>query len=324
MSATVDGLSRRRAIVVGAGHSGLAVAAALIARGLQPQTDFAVVDAAADGERSWSHRWHSLRLRTTAGESALPGMPFPGDQRRHPRADEMASYLHAYADHFAVRPIWGVGATAVRRPGLGTTLELETNVGTVQTRNVVAATGGYVIPRRPDWAFDLRIPGVVLHSHDYTYPRQVPRGRVLVVGGGHAAAEVATELAASHEVIVSTRNPHMQRALHQHQRVLDGSDQLSPGGSITVAPGVVSASGPTLILRDGTQLTADSVIFATGYFPGDRWLPDPVTPRSRSVETDIPGLFVVGIPGHGGRHPGRIATVARTARRIARRILERP
>ncbi|MDN3495128.1 NAD(P)-binding domain-containing protein [Planococcus sp. APC 4015] len=310
--------------MVGAGHSGLAVAAELIARGLRPQTDFAVVDAASDGQRSWSHRWHSLRLRTTARDSALPGLPFPGDQRRHPRADEMAAYLHEYADHLTVRPIWSVTVTAVRRPGVGTTLELETTVGAIQTRNVVAATGGYVVPRRPDWAFDLQVPGVVLHSHEYAYPRQVPPGRVVVVGGGDAAVEVATELAASHEVVVSTRNTGMQRALLGFRRVLGESGQTLPEGSITVASGVVSASGRTLLLEDGTQLTADSVILATGYFPGDCWLPDTVTPRPRNAETDMPGLFVVGIPGYGDRHQGRITTVPRIARRVARRIVERP
>jgi putative flavoprotein involved in K+ transport len=326
VSTTVDGLSRRRAIIVGAGQSGLAVAAGLIAEGLQPQTDFVMVDTASSGERSWSHRWHSLRLRTTARDSALPGLAFPGEQRRHPRADEMASYLHAYAEHFGIRPVWGVRAVAVRHPGAGTTLELETTVGTVQTRNVVAATGGYARPRRPDWAFALQLPGVVLHSNDYVYPRQVPAGRVLVVGGGDAAVEVAIELALSHEVILSTRNTHIERELRKHRRVLasQGAEPPLPEGSITVVPEVARASGETVILDDGSQFTVESVIFATGYFPGDHWLPDTVTPHRRGTDTGMPGLFTVGIPGYGDRHPARIGTVPRTARRVVRRILERP
>lgn len=325
MSTTVDGLSRRRAIIIGAGQSGLAVAAGLIAEGLQPQSDFVVVDATSSGERSWSHRWHSMRLRTTARHSALPGLSFPGDQRRHPRADEMASYLQAYADHYGIRPVWGVAAVGVRRPGSGTTLELETSVGTVQTRNVVAATGGCAIPRRPDWAHELRPVGVVLHSNDYFYPRQIPPGRVLVVGGGHAAVEVATELALSHEVILSTRRTHVERDLGHHRRVLahQEGEQTLPEGSIRVVPEVVGASEQTVILKDGAHVSADSVIFCTGYFPGDHWLPDRVTPHRRA-ETGIPGLFVVGIPGYGKGHTARIDTVSRAARRVARRILERP
>lgn len=326
MSTTVDGLSRRRAIIVGAGQAGLAVAAGLIAEGLHPQTDFVVVDAASPGDRSWSHRWHSMRLRTTARDSALPGLGFPGDQRRHPRADEMASYLHAYAEHFGIRPVWDVTATTVRRPGAGTTLELETSVGTVQTRNVVAATGGYALPRRPDWAFAMQPSGVLLHSNEYAYPRQVPRGRVLVVGGGDAAVQVATELALSHDVLLSTRSTHIERDLAEHRRVLakQEDDRPLPAGSITVVPDVVSASGSTATLRDGAHVSVDSVIFGTGYLPGDHWLPNSVTPHRRAANTGMPGLFVVGIPGYGERHPPRIATVSRAARRVVRRILERP
>lgn len=325
MSTTIDGLSRRRAVIVGAGQAGLAVAAGLAAEGLHPQTDFVVIDASS-GERSWSRRWHSMRLRTTARESALPGLAFPGDQRRHPRADEMASYLHAYADHFGIRPIWNITASAVRRPGAGTTLELETQAGTVQTRNVVAATGGCAVPLRPDWAFAMNPPGVMLHSNDYAYPRQVPPGRVLVVGGGDAAVEIATELALSHDVVVSTRNPRMERDIKRHRRVLadHAGEQSLPEGSITVVSDVVSASGQTVTLKHGAHVTADSVVLATGYLPGDRWLPDVVTPRRRAPGTGMPGLFVVGIPGYGDDRPARIATVSRGARRAVRHILERP
>ena len=326
MSITVDGLSRRRAIIVGAGQAGLAVAAGLIAEGLHPQRDFVVVDSAPSGDRSWSRRWHSMRLRTTARDSALPGLAFPGDQRRRPRADEMASYLHDYAERFGIRPVWNVAAAAVRRPGAGTTLELETNVGTVQTRNIVAATGGYAVPRRPDWAFALRPPGVILHSNDYAYPRQVPPGRVLVVGGGDAAVQVATELALSHEVILSTRNTHIQRDLAHHRRVLakQEGDHPLPEGSITVVPEVVTATEQTVTLAGGASVNPDSVIFGTGYLPGDHWLPDTVAPNGRRANSGMPGLFVIGIPGYGERHPARIATVSRGARRVARRILERP
>ena len=86
-------LARRRAIIVGAGQSGLAVAAALSAEGLQPQQDFVVIDAAAPGQRSWSSRWHSMVLLSDARHSALPARRHPGDQRLHPRVDEMVGYL---------------------------------------------------------------------------------------------------------------------------------------------------------------------------------------------------------------------------------------
>lgn len=58
------GLTHRRAIIVGAGQSGLAVAAALAAEALRPQHEFVVIDAASTGQRSW--------LPAAAGKPAPP------------------------------------------------------------------------------------------------------------------------------------------------------------------------------------------------------------------------------------------------------------
>ena len=66
------GLTHRRAIIVGAGQAGLAVAAALIGLGFRPQQEFVVVDAATDRQRSWASRWHSMRLLSDARHSTLP------------------------------------------------------------------------------------------------------------------------------------------------------------------------------------------------------------------------------------------------------------
>ncbi|WP_133241809.1 NAD(P)/FAD-dependent oxidoreductase [Microbacterium sp. Gd 4-13] len=327
MTSHIEGLSRRRAIIVGAGQSGLAVAASLISHGLQPQIDFAVIDASREEERTWDRRWHSLRLHTTARESALPGLSFSGDPNRHPFADEMGHYLTNFARTFAIKPIWDTPAIHVRKPGEGTTLELITSRGEVQTRNVVAASGAYARPRRPDWAYDLVVPGATLHSHDYLYPRQVPPGRVLVVGGGDAAVEIASELGLSHDVVISTRNRRIDRALRAHHTrsiALNNGDPAATG-AITTRPPVINATGDTVTFSDRTQLTVGSVVFATGYLPGDAWLPDTVVPHhGRAVDTSIPGLFVAGIPGYGDPHAPRIGTVARLAQRVARRILERP
>lgn len=327
MTGHIDGLSRRRAIIVGAGQSGLAVAAALVAHGFQPQADFAVIDASRGEERTWDRRWRSLRLQTTARDSALPGLAFPGDPTRRPLAHEMGHYLASFARTFGIKPMWRTGALSVRKPGEGSTLELVTSRGAVQTRNVVAASGAYARPRRPDWAYDLAVTGVAMHSHDYLYPRQLPGGQVLVVGGGDAAVEIASELALHGDVIVSTRNRRINRSLRafQARAASEGSDGPRAAGDISIRPHVVGAAGRTVTFSDLTSLTVESVIFATGYLPGDAWLPDSVTPhRGRAVDTSIPGLYAVGIPGYGDPHTPRINTIARHAERVARRIAERP
>ncbi|WP_447587441.1 NAD(P)-binding domain-containing protein [Microbacterium lacticum] len=205
------GLTHRRAIIVGAGQSGLAVAAALAAEGLRPQHEFVVIDAASTGQRSWSSRWHSMELLSDARHSALSPRRLLGDQRRHPRVDEMADYLTFVEAGLGVETVWGIQATGVEHRGNGSTLLLSTTAGEVQTRNVICATGAAAHPRIPEWASLLTMPGVVLHSSEYLYPKQIPVGDVLIVGGGNSGVQLARELSASHTVTLSVRTRRQHR-----------------------------------------------------------------------------------------------------------------
>ncbi|WP_344739195.1 NAD(P)/FAD-dependent oxidoreductase [Microbacterium awajiense] len=338
----VAGLTHRRAIVVGAGQSGLAVAAALIAHGLRAQHDFVVIDEASVGHRRWASRWHSMELLSDARHSALPIRQFPGDQRRHPRADEMNEYLAKVESDLGVEVVWGVRADAVQQRGDGSTLLLSTSAGDVQTRNVVCATGAAAHPRLPDWARGLTAPGVVIHSSEYLYPRQIPTPEVLIVGGGNSGVQLARELSAFHRVTLSIRTPRSHaalarypsaaggrrsmwsRTLHREPAFGDRYQDLQRAG-VTLSPAVATADGGTLRLADGAEMSPGSVILATGYRPAVQWLPDTAraAPR-RSTITGVPGLFVAGMPEYGGRGADTLVRVWRDAAAIARQITDRP
>lgn len=191
---TILGLSHRRAIIVGAGQAGLAVASALRAAGLAPQRDFAIIDANPRGERSWASRADSMQLLTDAQHSAIGGVPLPSDPARRPYPPEMERYLTAVETSIGVATMWGIRATGVEHRGTGSTLLLRTAEGAVQTRNVVCATGFASRPSLPAWASGLIVPGVILHSADYRLSRQIPQGDVLIIGGGDSGTQVAGEL----------------------------------------------------------------------------------------------------------------------------------
>lgn len=229
------GLARRRAIIVGAGQAGLAVAAALSAEGLRPQQDFVVIDAADPGQRSWSSRWHSLVLLSDARHSALPTRRHPGDQRLHPRVDEMVDYLKVVEAGIGVETAWGIRVTGAERRGDGTTLHLSTTVGEVQTRNIVCATGAAAHPRIPEWATALSVPGVAIHTSSYQYPRQIPTRDVLIVGGGNSGLQIARELAASHTVTVAVRTRRAHRPLASYPLAAGGRRPLF-GGDLRPEP----------------------------------------------------------------------------------------
>lgn len=332
-------LSHRRVIIVGSGQSGLAVAAALKAQGMEPQKDFAVIDAAPRGQRSWASRWHSMVLLSDARHSALPQFPFPGDQSRYPRADEMLEYLASVEAELGVRTVWGLRAQKVTQIGVGFTLQLSTSSGEIQTRNIVCATGAATVPQIPEWSRALRVPGVVLHSSEYQYPAQIPSGSVLIVGGGNSGVRLAEELCGSHDVTLSSRTRRRYRAREHYasaagptvswlsrvrrpEPVFSDHAQLSP--RITRAPAVVSAGGATVKFADGSQMQPASVVLATGYAPADSWLPEQSSDRLPRTKTGLPGLFVAGMPNYSVRGADRITGAWRDALTIATQIIDRP
>lgn len=335
-------LAHRRAIIVGAGQAGLAVAAALNAEGLRPQQDFVVIDAAAAGQRSWSSRWYSMMLLSDARHSALPTRRHPGDQRLHPRVDQMVDYLKVVEAGIGVETAWGVRVTGAERRGDGPTLHLSTTVGEVQTRNIVCATGAAAHPRLPEWATALTVPGVAIHSSGYQHPGQIPTRDVLVVGGGNSGVQIARELAASRTVTLAVRTRRARRSLASYastagqRRALfgghlrpepvfgDSYERLQQAG-VRLAHAVTHAGDGVVTFEDGTTASPGSVIFATGYLPGDRWLPDEARTRGpRRAMTPIPGLFVAGFPQYSRRGADTIAGVSADATAIAHHIMNRP
>ena len=80
-----------------------------------------------------------------------------------------------------------------------------------------------------------------------------------------------------------------------------------------------------MTFADGTQASPRSVILATGYTPGDDWLPESArTDRPRRTLTGLPGLFVAGMPQYGGRGSDTLAGVWKDATTIAQHIINRP
>ncbi|GAA6148414.1 NAD(P)/FAD-dependent oxidoreductase [Pseudooceanicola nitratireducens] len=190
----------KQVIVVGAGPTGLAVGACLQKVGARP----VILERADTVGSSWRSHYDSLALHTIRGRSGLPGMPFPESAGRYPSRDAVIAYLDAYAEHHGLKPKFGHEVLSIRREG--PVWRVTHSQGAEEAGTLVMATGLNGKPKVPDWPGDF--DGPILHSKDYRNPSPHRGQRVLVVGFGNSAGDIALDLAnAGVEVTLSVRGP---------------------------------------------------------------------------------------------------------------------
>ena len=189
------------AVVIGGGPAGLATSRELVVRGI----DHVVLEQGAVGE-SWASRvYDSLTLHTGKHMSALPGLSIG---RRAPMfigREAFLEYLQHYRGHFALPVRTGVTVTSVaRREPLW---NIETNRGPVRAAALVVATGIMSTPVTPHIPGAATFGGTIRHSTTYRRTEECRGRRVLVVGAGNSAGEIASELGrAGVETTISVRS----------------------------------------------------------------------------------------------------------------------
>jgi putative flavoprotein involved in K+ transport len=309
------GSKRVETLVIGGGQAGLAMGYQLSRRGLR----YAIVDANDRIGDAWRNRWDSLRLFTPNRLNGLPGMPFPGYHWGFPSKNEMADYLENYARHFEIPVATGVKVENLSRDG-DRFVAIAGNQR-YEADNVVIAMSSWQKPRIPDFAGELDPEIVQLHVADYHNPGQIQEGPVLVVGAGNSGAEVAKELARTHDVwlsgpdtgsipfrpesvmarvlmpiigrvifhrLLSTGTPIGRKA--RPKMVASGEPLLRVKPKDLLEAGVERVPRVTGIergqpqLEDGRRLDVANVVWCTGFRPEHTWV-------------DLPGLGSEG-PDH--------------------------
>jgi putative flavoprotein involved in K+ transport len=313
-------------VIVGGGQSGLAAAYAASRARLRP----VVLEAGAEPVGSWPHYYDSLRLFSPARFSALPGRPFPGNPERYPSRDDVVAYLRGYAASLDVDIRCEQRVDTVERDE-DSRLIARTAAGLeVQAAMVIAATGGFRRPHRPALAGVEGFAGTLLHSSQYRAPEPFAGQRVVVVGAGNSAVQIAADLASVARVSLATRAPlrwQPQRPLGRDLHwwlIRSGLDSASIGrwldrGTSVVDDGHYRAAlrsgnpdrrpmftgldGDAVRWSDGTGEHVDAVILATGYRPGLDYVAavgalanDDRPLHRRGISTTVPGLGYVGLP----------------------------
>jgi len=189
-------------IVIGGGQAGLAAGYSL----MKERLSFLILEASDQAAGSWPHYYESLTLFSPARYSSLPGFPFPGDPDRYPARDEVIAYLLAYREHFHLPVRTRTFVTDVRQEN-GMFVVSTASGESFLTRNLISATGSFSQPNVPEIPGMTRFQGAVLHSKQYRNPSPFENQRVIVVGAGNSAVQIAVELARTADVTIAARSP---------------------------------------------------------------------------------------------------------------------
>ncbi|HTJ12658.1 MAG TPA: NAD(P)/FAD-dependent oxidoreductase [Dinghuibacter sp.] len=171
-------------IIVGASVSGLASAACLGRLGIGCQ----VVERSDSIGAPWRHHYDRLHLHTNKRLSRLPYFSFSEGVPRYPSRQQVVDYLDAYALRFKIEPLLGTPVLSVRRED--DVWVTETPFRQFVSRAVIMATGPFNKPR----PFSCAFTGPVLHSSQYRTGAAYRGQRVLIVGFGNSACEIAIDL----------------------------------------------------------------------------------------------------------------------------------
>jgi putative flavoprotein involved in K+ transport len=332
-------------VIIGGGQMALALGYYL----RRASADFLILDQEDGPGGAWRHGWRSLRLFSPAGYSSLPGwlMPPPAHEG-YPTRDDVIDYLSRYEARYGLpieRPVKVHSVEPARDA-----LIVRSDRGEHLARNVVSATGTWSKPYIPDIPGRADFEGTQLHSAHYVGPDAFAGQTVLIVGGGNSGAQILAEISlVAQAVWVTTQDPLFLpddvdgRVLFERAtaRLKAGSNDVPVGGigDIVMVPPVkearergaltsirpfVSMTPTSVVWPDGREMSADAVIWCTGFRPAlDHLAALDVVEHDRRVlvagqrSITEPRLWLAGYGDWCGPGSATLMGAARTARDLA-------
>ena len=196
--------STQKVCIIGAGSSGIVAAQVLDAQGIP----FDCFEKGSQIGGNWryendngmSSAYRSLHINTSRRVMAFKSLPMPENYPDYPDHFQMAAYFDEFADHFGLREkiSFRTEVTGVE-PADGewaVTTKAESGAqATERYRAVLVANGHHWDPRWPEPAFPGagEFEGEQLHAHHYREPDVLRGKRVLVLGLGNSATDIAVE-----------------------------------------------------------------------------------------------------------------------------------
>ncbi|KAJ9555192.1 LOW QUALITY PROTEIN: hypothetical protein OSB04_009806 [Centaurea solstitialis] len=176
-------------IIVGAGPSGIAVAACLKEKGI-PSLVLERSDCIAS---LWQYKaYDCVKLHLPKNLCELPLVPkeFP----KIPTKDQFIAYITAYADHFKVKPLFNQSVESAVFEFERGVWRVKTRDGGYESRWLVVATGENAEASMPEIPGLERFEGTLVHASEYRNGGEFKGKRVLVVGCGNSGMEISLDL----------------------------------------------------------------------------------------------------------------------------------
>jgi putative flavoprotein involved in K+ transport len=192
-------------VVIGAGHSGLAMSHALSQRSI----DHVVLER-GEIANSWRHeRWDSLRLLTPNWQSQLPGFRWQTDDPDgFMTMREVIEFVAGYASAINAPVRTEATVTSVTASAGG--YRVVTDRGDWQCRSVVLASGAHNIPLLPAVAQALPASVATWTAKDYRSPEQLDVRGVLIVGASATGLQLADEISRSGREVTLAVGEHIR------------------------------------------------------------------------------------------------------------------
>ncbi|HEU0087928.1 MAG TPA: NAD(P)-binding domain-containing protein [Pseudonocardiaceae bacterium] len=200
MSSGLGQSAAQRVCVIGAGVSGLAVAKVFAHAGHQ----VTVFERQCSPGGVWAPAriYPGLTTQTPGDQYAFSDFPMPAHYLDWPSAAQVMDYLRAYVDRFEIASLIRYRSTVINisRPRGATSAWSVTITNPAGRRAthlfdfIVVCNGTFNIPNYPCFAgveLFRAGGGVVLHSSEFTDPKLIQDKRIIVIGYGKSATDIA-------------------------------------------------------------------------------------------------------------------------------------
>lgn len=181
-------------LIIGGGQAGLSIAARMGAFG----ADTLVIDKYERPGDNWRYRYHALTLHNSVWMNDMPYLPYPSTWPVFVPKDLLAAWLEAYVQIMSIN-YWGGTEflDAQRDEEAGTwTVRVSQNgrERILHPKHIVMSTGISGAPRTPEYPGLEDFAGEWCHSSEYRDGRRYAGKRVVVLGTGNSAHDVAQDV----------------------------------------------------------------------------------------------------------------------------------